>query len=405
MAEAKQWSIEWGGRTLTIETGKLALQTDASCTVRYGDTVILATVVKSKNIRDHIDYFPLMVDFEERLYAAGKIKGSRFIKREGRPSDDAILSGRLIDRSIRPLFDDTIRNDVQVVVTALAVDGENDAAIVALIAASCAVAISPIPWHGPIAAARVGRKDGKLILNATIPEIEAGDLDLVVAGTPEKLVMVESAAKEVPEEEILAAMQWGCKELEPVVSLITKIQKDLGVVKQAAPALADDLPDVADTVEEQVRQTVKGYVAAHVDDMIFDRPKLSRRERHTMLDALEAGAKALLVEKGIEEAAHKAGLKNIKLYVEEHITKRILDKEQRLDGRKITEIRPLTIAVDLLPRVHGSAMFQRGDTQVLSSVTLGAPGDVQTLDSMEEDGKKRYMHHYNDAPFTYGEAG
>lgn len=401
----KKWSIEWGGRTLTIETGKLALQASASCTVRYGDTVVLATVVRSKNVRDNIDYFPLMVDFEERLYAAGKIKGSRFIKREGRPTDEAILSGRLIDRALRPLFDDTIRNDVQVVATCLAVDGKNDAATTALIAASCAVAISPIPWNGPIAAARVGRKNEQLVLNVTNDEMENSDLDLVVAGTSEKLVMTEAGAREVPEDDMYDAMVWGGKELAPVVDLIKKIQSELGVVKESVPAVADDLANVADDVEEQVRQAVKHYVSAQADSVIFNAPKHSRKERYGMLETLETGAKAMLLEKGLPEEAFSAGLKNIKLYVQEEITKRILDKQQRLDSRALTDIRPLNIEVDLLPRVHGSAMFMRGDTQVLSSVTLGAPGDVQTLDTMEEDGKKRYMHHYNDAPYTYGEAG
>ena len=185
---------QWGGRELTVEVGKLVAG-NSSCTVRYGDTVVLATVVKSKNIRANIDYFPLMVDFEEKLYAAGKIKGSRFIKREGRPSDEAILSGRMVDRSIRPLFDERIRNDVQVVLTALAVDGENDAAIVSLLAASIVLSISTIPWDGPIGAARIGLKDDNFVLNATGKEIEESGFSLVVAGTPDKLVMVEAAQR------------------------------------------------------------------------------------------------------------------------------------------------------------------------------------------------------------------
>jgi len=234
MLQPKQWSIDWGGRTLTIETGRFALQTHASCTVRYGDTTILATVVKSKSICDGIDYFPLMVDFEEKLYAAGKIKGSRFIKREGRPSDEAILAGRLIDRAIRPLFDERVRNDIQVIVTALSVDGENDAAVAALVAASCALAISPIPWSGPIAAARIGQKEnGEFILNITSSELEENKkLDLVVAGTGEKLVMVEAGAQEVPESVALEAMKWGCTQLQPVVDLIQKVQSEVGKEKQ-----------------------------------------------------------------------------------------------------------------------------------------------------------------------------
>ncbi len=405
MLDVKRWSIEWGGRNLTVETGKLALQTHGSCTVRYGDTMILATVVESKSIRAGIDYFPLMVDFEEKLYAAGKIKGSRFIKREGRPSDEAILAGRLVDRVIRPLFDERVRNDVQVVVTAISVDGENDAAITALIAASCAISLSTIPWDGPIAAARIGRQNGQFILNATASEAEAGDLNLVVAGTPDRLLMAEAGAKEVGEDDMYAAIQWGAQELQPVIDLIKKIQAEMKVEKLPVPALADDAAGLADNVEEQIRQTTRGFVASVADTMIFDSPKVGKKERNAMLEAIEAGAKAQLLAKGFEEEALSVGLKNIKRYVEEQITKRILEKEERLDGRKLTEIRELQTEIDLLPRTHGSAMFMRGDTQVLSTVTLGAPGDVQTLDSMEEEGKKRYMHHYNDAPYSYGETG
>ena len=407
MLQPKQWSIEWGGRTLTIETGRLALQTHGSCTVRYGDTVILATVVKSKNIRDGIDYFPLMVDFEEKLYAAGKIKGSRFIKREGRPSDEAILAGRLVDRAIRPLFDERVRNDVQVVLTALSVDGENDAVISALVAASCALSISSVPWDGPIAATRVGMDaEGKFILNATDTQLEENkSLNLVVAGTPEKLVMVEAAANEVPEKTAIEAMKWGCKQLEPVIELIKKIQKEVGKEKTELPAIANDDTEVEDSTEEQVRKATRQYIVDHAEDMIFDSKKISKDERNTMLTAFEKKIVEHLTEKGFETDVHKVGLKNIKQYVSEVISKRILDKDQRLDGRKLTEIRELQSDIDLLPRVHGSAMFMRGDTQVLSIVTLGAPGDVQTLDTMEEEGKKRYMHHYNDGPYTYGEAG
>ena len=222
--------MQWGGRELSVETGKLALQTNASCTVQYGDTVIMATVVKSSTVRPGLDYFPLMVDFEEKLYAAGKIKGSRFMKREGRPSDEAILAGRLIDRSIRPLFDESIREDVQVIITALAVDAENDAAITGLVAASIVLSLSSLPWNGPIAAARIGMKeDGSYILNVTTSELEKNHtLDLVVAGTKEKLIMVEAAGSEVPEEKMFEAMKWGSEQLQSVVEFIKKIQAEAG---------------------------------------------------------------------------------------------------------------------------------------------------------------------------------
>lgn len=368
--------------------------------------MILATVVRSSNTRDGIDYFPLMVDFEEKLYAAGKIKGSRFIKREGRPSDEAILSGRMVDRAIRPLFDERIRNDVQVIVTSLSVDGENDAATTALIAASCALTLSPIPWDGPIAAARIGRIGGQFILNATMTQIDTeSDLDLVVAGTPDRLIMAEAGAKEVAEADMLAAMKWGCHELQPVLDLMKQIEREAGVAKTGLPEVANDNPALADDVEEAVRQATRTFIRAHADEFIFDSKKMGRKERQEMIARLEAAVSAHLIQKGFEPDTHSVALKQIKSYVSEEVSRRILDKEERLDGRALTEVRPLHIETDLLPRTHGSALFMRGDTQVLSTVTLGAPGDVQTLDTMEEEGKKRYMHHYNDAPYTYAETG
>ena len=401
MLHAKQWSMEWGGRTLTVEVGKFALQANASCTVRYGDTTILATVVKSKTIRDGIDYFPLMTDFEEKLYAAGKIKGSRFMKREGRPSDEAILSSRLIDRAIRPLFDERVRNDIQVITTALSVDGENDASTVALLAASCVLSISSIPWNGPIASARVGLdENGEFILNVTSSQLETNKkLDLVVAGIPKKLVMVEAGAQEVSEDVFFKAMKWGCEQLAPVVEFFEKIQKEVGQEKEVI------FVEGVESVGDQIKKVAEKFIADNAEKLIFNSPKVTKDERKKMIAEIEVALVEHLTGQGFEENVQKKVLSEIKYLICVEITKRILENDQRLDGRKITEIRELQNEVDLLPRVHGSAMFMRGDTQVLSVVTLGAPGDVQTLDSMEEDGKKRYMHHYNDTPFAYGEAG
>ncbi|MEK7623413.1 MAG: polyribonucleotide nucleotidyltransferase, partial [Patescibacteria group bacterium] len=307
------------------------------------------------------------------------------------------MAGRMVDRAIRPLFDAKVRNDVQVVTTVLSIDGEHDAATVALIAASCAVAISPVRWSGPIAAARIGRVNGEFVLNVTATQLfgkdtpsgrvnPTSDLDLVVAGAPDKLVMVEAGAKEVPEADMLRAMQWGCKELQPVLDLIKKVQSEVGLPKEELSS-----PDDVMMVADQVKAATRAFVFAQADNMIFDAVKISRQERKELVAALKVAAVAHLTEKGFDADVQEVGLKQIKEYLSEVITKRILDKEERLDGRALTEIRPLTIEVDLLPRVHGSAMFMRGDTQVLSIVTLGAPGDVQTLDTMEEEGTKRYM--------------
>ena len=393
--------MEWGGRTLSVEIGKLALQTQASCVVRYGDTVILATAAMSRNTRDGIDFFPLMVNFEEKLYAAGKIKGSRFIKREGRPSEEAILSGRMVDRAIRPLFDDSMRNDVQVILTALSWDGDNDSQVPAFVAASLALAISPIPWNGPIAAARVGRKDGRFILNPSFKERADGDLDLMVSGTPDKVIMVEAEAKEVPEEDVIAAMQFGARELGSVLDFIKKIQTEVGKEKIN---LHENLTEGEAKLREVEKQT-REFIGSHVDDWIFGVPKKGRPERVALIDKFTDAIKEKLTAEEVEEKIITIVLGRVKIYVEEYISERIIKKDERLDGRGLTDIRELYSEIGLLPRTHGTGLFQRGDTQVLSVVTLGAPGDVQTLDTMEEEGTKRYMHHYNDTPATYGETG
>ncbi|MDO8626455.1 MAG: polyribonucleotide nucleotidyltransferase [Candidatus Magasanikbacteria bacterium] len=398
----RNWSLNWGGRELTVEVGRFALNTNASCTVRYGDTVILATATISKKVRAGLDFFPLMVNFEEKLYAAGKIKGSRFIKREGRPTDEAILSGRLVDRSIRPLFDQAIRNDVQVILTALSYDIENDPQVPALIAASIALSISDIPWNGPIAGARMGKINGEWKFNPGVTERIAGEADIIVAGTPEKLIMVEAGTKEIPDSEVVVAMKQGAKEMAPMVDFIKKIVKEMGKTK------IDIKTNGGETGEKilEVEKEIRAFVASHVDDWMFDNIKPGKQERVAMVEKFSKAIEAMLAAKeGLDETIPVIVLGRVKTYVEEFISARILKNEQRLDGRKLSDIRPLTIDVGLLPRTHGTGCFQRGDTQVLSVVTLGAPGDVQTIDTMEEDGTKRYMHHYSDTPATYGETG
>lgn len=399
--EVKKWSAQWCGRELTVETGKLALQADASCVVRYGDTVFLATAVMSKNTADGIDFFPLSVSFEEKLYAAGKIKGSRFIKREGRPTDEAILSGRLVDRCIRPLFDESMRNEVQVILTALSVDNESDTQVTALLAASICLAISPIPWKGPIGGVRVSRVDGQWKVNPIVAEKEASDVDLLVSGTPDKLIMVEGECKEATEQDIVEAMKFGAKEIQQILDFCKQIQSEVGKEKiNLKENLSEREIELNKTEEE-----VKGWVAEKAASWIFDVAKKGRAERVAMVDRFSKMIEEKLDEREADETIKKIILGRVKLYVEEHVSRYIIEKEQRLDGRGLDEVRELKIEVGLLPRTHGTGLFSRGDTQVLSVVTLGAPGDVQTLDSMEEEGTKRYMHHYNDTPATYGETG
>lgn len=397
----KNWSMQWGGRTLSVETGKLALQANASCMVSYGETVFLATATMSKNTRDGIDFFPLMVNFEEKLYAAGKIKGSRFIKREGRPSDDAILSGRLVDRAIRPLFDENMRNDVQVILTALSFDGEVDSQIPAMVAASVALSLSSIPWKGPIGGVRIGSVDGQWKINPTIAERALSTVDIVVAGTPEKVIMVEAGCKETAEKDVIEAMKFGAKEMAPLIDFIKKIQAEAGLAKNVVAEADSEKQAALQKAEKEADE----LVASHVEDWIFDAPKIDRRERVTLINKFSDAIKEMLVAKETDETVMKIVLGRVKIYVEKYITEQILKKNQRLDGRAITDVRALSAEVGLLPRTHGTGMFMRGDTQVLSVVTLGAPGDVQTVDTMEEDGTKRYMHHYSDTPATYGETG
>jgi len=342
-----------------------------------------------------------MVNFEEKMYAAGKIKGSRFIKREGKASEEAVLSGRLVDRAIRPLFNQDIRNDVQVILTALSFDGENDSQVPAMVAAATVLSISDIPWKGPIAGARIGKIDGKFILNPSFAQREQGDFDLFVAGVPEKIVMVEAEAKETPEDEMISAMQFGAQNLKPVLDFIAKIQSEVGKEKM-------DFENNLSEIEKKLRETeikVRDFIKSHVEDWIFDVPKKGRTERVAMVDKISEAIKEMLQTEGAEEQIQTVILSRVKIYIEEFITARILEKGQRLDGRGIEDVRPLHCEVGLLPRTHGTGLFMRGDTQVLSVITLGAPGDKQTLDTMEEDGTKRYMHHYNDTPATYGEAG
>ena len=400
--DVKKWSTEWGGKELKVETGKLARQADASCTVEYGGTMILATAVMSDE-EENRGYFPLSVEFQEKLYATGKIKGSRFVKREGRPSDQAVTSGRLIDRSIRPLFDDRIRNEIQVVLTPLSVTEEGDTETASLIAASIALSISPIPWEGPLAGARIGRKDDELILNADKEDLNEGDLDIVVAGTPEKLVMVEGEADEMSEDDMKKAMNWGCEQLQPVIDLIEDIKSDVG--QEKVNPLEEKKEYEEGSIFQEAKETAQKFVRDQADEMMYDRERKGRKERQQMVTDIKKKLAEFMKDQGYEEEVVDFAMDDVKDYVGRVVSDRIIENEQRLDGRDMDEVRPLNIEADLVPNIHGSAMFMRGDTQVLSTITLGAPGYEQTLDTMELDRTKRYMHHYFDAPFTYGDTG
>lgn len=390
----KKWSLQIGGRVLEIETGLLAKQANGAVTVRYGDTVVLATAVMSKGASRVSGYFPLMVDYEERYYAAGKIKGSRFIKREGRPSDDAILNGRVVDRTIRPLFNSRMRNDVQVVVTVLSIDGENDPSIVGMIAASAALSLSDIPWNGPIGAVRVGRLNGEFILNPVNGELTGGDMDLVIAGTKEKINMIEAGMNEIPEEDVVAAFAFGHEAIKKIAGLIEDITREVGVQK-AAPTLLQGTPEF----EAQIKEL---FLKENLGEILYDKNKQVIENR---IKEIKEKINTFISENYTEDVDK---LKEIAEQVFEEtsddiVHENVLEKEQRPDGRKLNEVRHISCLVGLLPRTHGSAVFTRGETQALTVTTLGSPGDEQFIDTMEVDIKKRYIHHYNFPPFSVGE--
>ncbi|MDD4271203.1 MAG: polyribonucleotide nucleotidyltransferase [Patescibacteria group bacterium] len=400
------FTAEWLGRPLTIKTGKLARQADAAVTVQYGDTSVLATVVQSKEEREGIDFFPLMVEFEEKLYAAGIIKGSRWIKREGRPSEEAVLTGRMIDRSIRPLFASDSKKDIQITITVLSADGKNDYDIVSLIAASAVLSIAGLNWRGPIAGVRVGRIEGKYIFNPTYEEREISDLDLIVAGTAKKVIMIEAEGKEIIEADMLDAIAAGQKNLQDAIDLIEKMQKNIAVKEK--PAVKKLVSKEEAAAAEEMGKTfglAKAWLDKNIPIILFDKTHYTKGERKSAVAAIKEGLDQYLFDQNISKDKRAAAIGHlVEEMVEAEVTRAILKDKKRVDGRKLDEIRPLLAEVSMLPRIHGSGLFNRGETQVLSIVTLGAPGMEQSLEGLEGVGTKRYMHHYNFAPFSVGEA-
>ena len=403
MSESYRFEKEIAGRKLIIETGKLATQAHGSVTVSYGDTVVLGTAVISNETRQGIDFFPLTVEFEERLYAVGRIKGSKFIKRDTRPGDEAVLSGRMIDRAIRPLFPEDIRNEVQVILTVLSVDPENPSKIVGLIAASAALALSNIPWSGPIAGLNVGLKDGQFILNPTPAEINEGDLELTLAGTDQKIVMIEAASKEVPDATVLEAFKFGQQAMKDIVDLINQVVQKVGKEKLSILDLVPQETEENLQKKKAILAASDTFISEKVNPYLLDEVKPTKALRkHGMHELMNELHKELL-EKGFEEELVHFALEKTYNIIDQKVSAAILERGMRVDGRKLNQIRPLSFEVGLYKRLHGTGLFQRGETQVLSVVTLGGPGDAQMLDSMEDVGEKRYMHHYTFAPFAVGE--
>jgi polyribonucleotide nucleotidyltransferase len=407
MNKEQVFTTQWLGRTLTIKTGKLARQANSAVTVQYGDTVVLATVVEDKKEREGIDFFPLMVDFEERLYAAGLIKGSRWVKREGRPSDEAILTGRMIDRSIRPLFPDEARRDVQVIITVLSADQINDHDIVALIAASASLAISGLDWAGPIGGVRVGRVDKQFVFNPTYEERKKSDLDLIVAGTDKKVVMIEAGANELKEEEIFKAICAGQKELQEPIDLIKKAQKEVKPLHLPAKKEKKLSPEEIEA-EKEKGETVSlanEWLGKNINGTLFDKTYYTKGERKAAVEVIKENLDKYLIEKEVGKDKREYVLKQlVDPLVEAEVTKEILQNKRRVDGRQLDEIRPLSAEVEIFPRNHGSGLFARGETQIMSIVTLGPPSMAQALEGIEGIGTKGFMHHYNFPPFCTAEA-
>ncbi len=398
--ESKSISALVGTGSTSFETGKLAQQANGAVVARSGDTVVLATAVMSSTAREGMDYFPLLVDYEERLYAAGKIKGSRWVKREGRATDEAILTGRVIDRSLRPLFPEGMRNDVQVVVTVLSVDGENDPDMLSVNAASMALHISDIPYDGPIAAVRVGKTDGNYIINPNTEQKEKSTMDLIVSGTAEHIMMVEAGALLVTEEEIIEAIAFAQPHLKALCDAQEQFRSQLGLEK-AEPVIVG--------VNETVMARVKEFVTDDkIESAVYIQSKEVRDSKvNELRDAVQADVEAnvpavvlegLNVGRQVGDALDKV--------LKKYMQKQILECDRRVDGRAMTETRQISCEVGVLPRAHGSALFTRGETQVLTVVTLGSKGDEQLLDGMEDPAEgraKRYIHHYNFPAFSVGE--
>lgn len=405
MNEEKVINGTWLGKPLTLRTGKLAKQADASVLAQYGDTVVMATVVQSKNERD-VDFFPLMVEFEEKLYAAGIIKGSRWIKREGRPSDQSVLTGRMIDRSIRPLFNDDERKDVQLIVTVLSVDGENDYDVVSLIAASAVLSISGIDWKGPIGGIRVGLIENQFVFNPTYEQQVLSSLDLIVAGTKEKTIMIEAGGNEIKEDLIFQAINEGQEKMQEAIKIIEELQKSVDIKERVARKKLISEEELKNKEEkEKLLEIGKKWLSENIAKNLFNQVYYTKNERKMAVRIIKEGLDEYLFSQNIDKGSRDYVIKSlVEKMVEAEVTNSILENKKRVDGRALNKIRELSAETGILPRNHGAGLFSRGETQVLSIVTLGAPGMEQSLEGLEGQSKKRYMHHYNFPPFSVGEA-
>ena len=389
--EPKVFKLPLGNSELIVETGKLAQQTNGSAVVSYGETVILATAVMSKEARGGVNFLPLMVNYQEKFYASGKIKSSRFVKRETRPSDDKILMSRVADRTYRPLFPKGFHRDIQVMLTTLSYDEVNEHDMIATVAGSIALSISDIPFEGPTATVRVGMIDGEFILNPTAEERKKSDLNLIVSTNTENIVMIDAGANEVKEDKMLEAMAFGKKWSTKIAKFIKEIQDEIG---------KERLVFTPKEKNQEIIDYVNSTYADKIMDAIYNKTK--KLERFGYFRELSKEATEYFKDKVDESELSEVGQAVDKL-VKTTVRKNILENDKRIGGRKMDEIRALSVEVGLFPRTHGSGLFDRGETQGLTICTLGAPGDAQIIDGIEGESKKHYFHHYNFPPFSVGE--
>jgi polyribonucleotide nucleotidyltransferase len=383
------YETDFNGTKMVLETGRMGLLADGAVVAKYNDSVVLATVVVSKNVKEGQDFFPLSVEFQDKWYATGKISGSRFIKREGRPSELAILRSRMIDRPLRPMFPKGYLNEVQVIISPLSLDMTIDPAVLGLNAASAALMLSGAPFEGPLAAVRIGRINNDFVINPTEEQMESSDLDMLVAGSTDAITMIEGSAQQLTEEQIAVALELAHKSIQSSNKVQKEMTKDLDI---KAKEYKLNLPN------EDAYTEVSKYLAGKLGDSVRHKDKI---ERNLLISGLEDMVQAEFLDK-YEEADIAAAFEKV---IKSEVRRSILEEGIRPDHRKMDEIRELSSEVNILPRTHGSALFQRGQTQVLSTVTLASPSKAQVVESMDQDFNKRYMHHYMDTPASYGETG
>ncbi|MBN1349796.1 polyribonucleotide nucleotidyltransferase [candidate division KSB1 bacterium] len=407
MEKTRQFTTEYHGTKINVEIGKFVPHANGSCTVRYGDTMVLATVIMGEEAVADTDYFPLKVEVRERYYAAGKIKGSRYNKREGKPSELSILCARMIDRGIRPLFPQSIANPIHVCLTILSIDRKNSHLIAGILATSIALHISDIPWQGPLVGVSMGQLDGNFLINPPPHQQKESEFNLTFSCSRDKILMIDADARETSRDVLLKALEFGMVQSQSLLQFIDDIRKQAGKPKWSPLELAaqdaspDDVPLEA---KEQALENAKAFFEPLLEKYLFNQPAGAKRERKKTAVEMLVQLTAKLRNDGEPDEIIRHIEKNFSAYLEAEVSRAILEREQRIDRRRLNELRPLSCEIALIPRAHGSAFFQRGETHILSVITLGGPEDEMSVESMDNEERKHVMHHYNSPPYAFGEA-